>query len=213
MVIFPYLSVALTALFFSPDWPRRLGAWVRSFWYEEPGNRRNAPKRGSGPASATSPLLRRLTPGLLVAYLGWQLLMPLRHFLYPGNVHWSEEGHMFSWHMMLRTKAVHGFVFLVDNKSAETPIQEINPSDYLTERQIRKMRGRPEMIQQFCRYLGALGKKKGETRAAVRAVIHLSPNGRDPQVCLDPKVDLASVERRLAHATWIQPLETPFCWR
>jgi len=211
--VFPYLSVALTALFFSPDWPRRFGARVRSFWYGEQEHRKSAKKLDSGPVLPPSPLARRLTLGLLAVYFGWQLLLPLRHSLYPGNVHWTEEGHMFSWHMMLRTKTVHGFVFSVDDKSQETSAREINPSDYLTRRQIKKMRGRPEMLQQFCRYLGELEKEKGATNVEVRARIHLSLNGREPQLLLDPNVDLAAAERKLGHATWIQPLETPFRWR
>ena len=41
---------------------------------------------------------------LLTMYLAFQVVLPLRHFAYPGNVSWTEEGHNFSWHMKLRTK-------------------------------------------------------------------------------------------------------------
>jgi vitamin K-dependent gamma-carboxylase len=39
-----------------------------------------------------------------------QLLVSLCHFSYPGNVSWTQEGHRFAWHMMLRiTKGVATF--------------------------------------------------------------------------------------------------------
>jgi hypothetical protein len=35
----------------------------------------------------------------------------------------------------------------------------------------------------------------------------------DIALLLDPNVDLVAVERKLGHATCIQPLEMPFRWR
>jgi hypothetical protein len=34
-----------------------------------------------------------------------QVLFPLRHFYYPGDVVWNEEGHRYSWRMKLRDKS------------------------------------------------------------------------------------------------------------
>jgi vitamin K-dependent gamma-carboxylase len=42
--------------------------------------------------------------GFVGVYLLVQVLMPLRHWVYPGKVHWTEEGHCFVWHMKLRDK-------------------------------------------------------------------------------------------------------------
>jgi hypothetical protein len=43
-------------------------------------------------------------PALLVVFFAVQLLVPLRHWAYPGNVDWTEEGSHFSWRMMLADK-------------------------------------------------------------------------------------------------------------
>ena len=40
----------------------------------------------------------------ICVFAALQLLMPLRHWLYPGNPNWTEEGHRFAWHMKLRDK-------------------------------------------------------------------------------------------------------------
>ena len=52
--------------------------------------------------------------GFVAAYLSVQILVPLRHFLYPGSVHWNEEGHRFSWHMKLRDKDARARFYIVD---------------------------------------------------------------------------------------------------
>ena len=46
-------------------------------------------------------------------------------------------------------------------------------------------------------------------------MVDCSLNGRDAQPLIDPDVDLASIRRSLAHATWIVPLRErlPPPWR
>ena len=52
---------------------------------------------------AFTPVLK-WTAALLGVWVAVQVLIPLRHFALPGNVHWTEEGHNFSWHTKLRDK-------------------------------------------------------------------------------------------------------------
>ena len=44
-----------------------------------------------------------MTP--LAAWILVQILVPLRHFLIPGNVAWTAEGQRFAWHMKLNDTA------------------------------------------------------------------------------------------------------------
>lgn len=44
-----------------------------------------------------------MTAGLLLISFQ-QILYPLRHHLYPGDVTWNELGHRYSWRMKLRDK-------------------------------------------------------------------------------------------------------------
>jgi hypothetical protein len=77
-------------------------------------------------------------------YLAVQALVPLRHLAYPGNVSWTEQGHLFSWHMKLRDKEARTHFVVRDPETGESWTER--PRDHLTRRQTTKMAGRPDMI-------------------------------------------------------------------
>jgi hypothetical protein len=188
--IFPYLMLGATTIFFDPGWPRRL---LRLDAREAPASR---------------PSRLRATQWALVAVLGvfaaYNVLVPLRHFAYPGEVHWTEEGHRFAWHMKLRDKAADEVVFLVTSPGGETT--EVRAGEFLTPRQAEKMAARPDMILQAAHELARRGRAAGEGKVQVRALTSVSLNGRRPQPLVDPKVDLAAQPRRIGHEDWIVPL-------
>ena len=94
---FPVMAVLLTTVFFAPDWPERLARQVCS----------------ASPTRSVSrpPRLRRnvVVCGVFL-WVGLQCVLPLRHYLIPGNVSWTEEGHRFSWRMKLRDKVPGPFL-------------------------------------------------------------------------------------------------------
>ena len=189
--IFPWLMLLATLLFFPPDWPRVLfKRWRRV---------RSEPL-------AIRPQFPGLTTGLIGAYMIIQLTVPLRHFVYHGNVHWSEEGHRFSWHMKLRDKQATARFFVTDPQSRQT--WEVAPRLYLTARQTQKMSTRPDMILQMAHHIARdQAVKRGlYRRLEVRARVMASLHGRDRQLLVDPTVDLAAERRSLASARWILPL-------
>jgi hypothetical protein len=227
--IFPWLALAATALFFEPDWPRRAFRWwVRARRREASVTPVTSP-RAVEPA-AENARRRRWILAALGAYLAVQLAVPLRHLLYPGDVHWTEEGHRFSWRMKLRGK--DGWVrFLVrDPRTGESwaidpgappsrwglrspesarPGGNENERGYLTRRQVRKMAGTPDMILQFAHHLAERFREAGRADVEVRARAKVSLNGRVPQLLVDPAVDLAREPRTLLTARWILPLAEP----
>lgn len=137
-----------------------------------------------------------------------QLLLPLRHFLIPGNVHWTEEGHNYSWHMKLRAKVSEGVFILTVPETGEE--WTVRPREHLTQTQERKMTARPHMIVQFANYLAAHYGQKRRAEVEVRAHITASLNGRKAQRLVDPAVDLSRVSYPWwGHAEWIVPLEAP----
>lgn len=190
--IFPWMMIAATTLFLAPDWPRRVVPWPRSH------------DDGLHPAPI-APWRTKLTTLLIGVYLAIQLLVPLRHWLYRGSVHWTEEGHRFSWHMKLRDKESRAKFFATDPASGQTwPIdQEL----YLTDRQQEEMSGRPDMILQLAHHLADQLRRRGFGQIEIRAEVRVSLNGREPQLLIDPTVDLARQQRTLGHADWILPLE------
>lgn len=199
--IFPWFMIAATAIFFAPDWPRRLiGRWQTPT--SPPLNELDA---GTAPTHLQP--RRTVTLVLLGLYLAVQIVLPLRHFAYPGDVSWTEEGHRFAWHMKLRSKQARA-EFIVTEPTRNISWY-IDPRDYLPRWQERKMVTRPDMILQFSHYLENELRDQGYEQVEVRAYVEASLNGRDYQLLIDPEVDLAAERRTLWPAPWIVPLTVP----
>jgi hypothetical protein len=184
--IFPWFSIAATLMFFPPDWkPFRVA--TKPFMLQPEDDQWEG-------------LNRRLVVGILSAWVAIQLLMPIRHFFYPGLVHWNEEGHRFAWHMKLRGKSGTGalFVELEDGSQLKVDMRK-----HLTRRQIAKMRTRPDMLLQYAHFLAEEYADRGAQ--GVYAHVFVSLNGRPITRFIDPEVDLSEQPRTLGHAEWIIP--------
>ena len=190
---FPWFSIAATTLFLDPSWPRRF-AWLRRLLPPLPPPEERLP----------FPVPRALVAALAL-YVAIHLALPLRHFAYPGDVAWTEEGHMFAWRMMLRTKT--GFIRyrVVDPESGESRF--VAPGRYLTRSQLRKLSGQPDMILQFAHVLAAEEARAGRPGARVHAEGIVSLNGRRPRPLVDPSVDLAA--ERWSWRPWPWILRSP----
>jgi hypothetical protein len=136
---------------------------------------------------------------LLAVWVAVQLVVPLRHFTIEGRPSWTEEGHRFAWHMMLRDKSGSARFHLTDGDHTWT----VDPADYLTAEQARELPWYPEHLVKFAHHLSEI-----HGGIEVRAETAVSMNGRAPQPIVDPTVDLASVPVVwLGHAPWIVQLE------
>lgn len=225
--IFPWLSIALSLMFFPPEMMRRwfailcskvkplgkLSAWWERRLAEREGNLSETERAGNQPV-ATSDLSvsDRLSPSqkwvaaFLILLVAFHLLLPLRHHLFKGDVAWTEEGHRFSWRMMLRSKRGYGY-FTVTNPATGESVK-IRPAEYLTDRQDEKIYTHPDMILQFAHHLRDLWKKKGVAEPEVYASIRVSLNARPTQPYVDSKVNLAKEKwRPLRESDWVMPFE------
>jgi vitamin K-dependent gamma-carboxylase len=229
--IFPWLAIAATTLFFPPSWPRRFVGFLWGFRrgpqrqeevseprYEEEEEQqetqgedtRAAAQRGEDVSSAAPTRLQRrqwITVSLLGIFLAVQLLVPLRHFLYPGDSSWTHEGHRFAWQMMLRDVQGEAMFYATDPRSGQT--WEIDPRNHLTARQAKRVTQYPDIALQFSHRIAETFRAMGYEQIEVRAHVVASLNGRDYQYLIDPSVDLAKQPRTLAPAPWIVPLEEP----
>jgi hypothetical protein len=177
--MFPFLMTAAATLFFAPEWPRR-------FFRRKP----------------EMPATTSRVPLLAIAlYAALQIFLPLRHFLYPGDVAWNEEGMRFGWKVLMRDKqgSVTFHVHLPDGKRVEVP-----PGRYLDRRQEREMSGQPDLILQLAHHIAAEYRARG-LEVAVTAETHVSWNGRPPAPLVDPTRDLTKVEDGLAPKDWLLP--------
>jgi hypothetical protein len=198
--IFPWFATAMTALYFEPDWPRRLTGLARRALGRDPG------PSPQPPLSAQTHFRTATIAGLAV-YFAIQTLVPLRHWLYPGDVAWTEEGHRFSWRMKLREKDGTATFRVTDPETGQS--WNRSPGHYLPRWQSAEMILRPDMIQEFAHYIADQETQPGHRRLEVRVDAEVSVNGRRHQEMIDPTVDLASIPRSLGPATWITTLTAP----
>ena len=212
--IFPWFMIFATwALFYNRDF----GYWMT----------------GDPPSKKESGTREALPRWLLISCAVWiaiQVLLPFRHWLYPGDVNWTEEGHRFSWHMKLRDKDCTVFnLRLIDPENGKT--LRVNPyysklgrgeKNLLSKRQFRKMLARPYLLKQFVDVLmhpetefhtpptdweDFWSTVRNRDRIQVKAMVMCRLNQREAQVLVDPEADLTKVKWGLAPSPWVTQLE------
>ena len=126
--------------------------------------------------------------------LAAQLIVPHRHYVSGHNVNWTEKGHRFSWRLMSRTKGGSRSNFtVVDNESGER--WNINPVNYLTGRQYRKMSAESDLLLFFGHYLEKEWNAKGYKDVSVYVNSKTRLNHRRPSAIISPEIDLTKVSR------------------
>ncbi|MBX7167808.1 MAG: HTTM domain-containing protein [Pirellulales bacterium] len=131
---FPVFAILATTIFFDPDWPLRVGRWLRRPRIKHPdwpwllAGTIVLPGFGTlagwrlEPSPAPTTATRRLGwlgLALIGVWFAYQTIVPLRHFWIPGYVCWTEEGSLASWHMMLRHKVSGPFAMEIVDPGLE----------------------------------------------------------------------------------------------
>ncbi len=178
--LFPLLMSVSALVFFDPAWPERFLSVISS------------PVGGSGPKGRRGWLGNRpsLSPswiGVGAVYVLLMIALPLRHHLIPGDVKWTGEGYLGSWHVMLSEKSASADFIVTDPNSGDS--WRVPPPDYLTERQVMVMATDPVMIRQTAQLIAVDFGGGVEVSADVR----LSFNGRVNRQFTDPEVVISEV--------------------
>lgn len=208
--IFPWFMIATTLIFFPPEFLRRLAAgWVRGLgaatlqpWLERVGEQMTAPPEDPQPEAGPC-----LVVGVLALHLVLQVLLPLRHHLVPGNPEWHEVGHAWAWRMKLRSRSATMRVVALNLDTLHS--FEVPYKHYLESFQVKKVAQNPDMAHQFALYLVKQLKKKGHQRVDIRVLSAVSLNRRQPQLLIDPMVNLAAQPRVFGVPPWVLPLTEP----
>ncbi len=189
--MFPLIMVGATTIFFEPDWPRRLVRRLR---------RASAPAlEPSAPTRAHA--LSRPAAAAIALYVAFQILFPLRHLAYPGDVLWNEQGMRYAWKVMVREK--NGSLTYHVRDPASGRSWQVNPSEHLVLRQMSDMSSQPDLIAQLGQHIGWTLRRQGLGEVEVRAEAWVSLNGRPPALLLDPSVDLMQVDRGWRPQPWV----------
>jgi len=185
--IFPYMSLAFTLFFFPTKTVYNLFAKRWKEYYQ--GDETRIPSTKN---------IGIITLGI---YLIIQIALPIRHHFIADNVLWTEEGHRLSWRMMLRTKSGTISFSVVDKNTNKRIFIRLN--DYLSKKQQRTVKSKPDVIWQFAQILKKDFASKGQD-VAVYATCSVKVNGRKYQRLINPEVDLGSVSwKYFGHTDWV----------
>jgi vitamin K-dependent gamma-carboxylase len=127
---FPLVGILTALIFLDPDWPERLWKWIKRPHFSKPdwkwfaGGAVVFPVVGAtlgwklkpnvGPAQAAEGISKPVA-FFVVAWLTSQALIPMRHFLIPGDGRFTYEGLSFSWR--LKSEARRAFaaqIYVID---------------------------------------------------------------------------------------------------
>ena len=192
--IFPQLMLACLILFLDPDQPRKIpGKMLR-------------PRLFQPPKKALPEWKFKFIFGFMTLYFLVQFLVPLRHFLYQGDVGWTMEGYRFSWRMLgvsVRTSPTKFFVNnsrLQENNDTPIPITDLNFEQYMD------LSMNPDMILQYAHHLKEIYRSDETPEPIVTVDAKMALNGRGLTPLIDPKANLATENYTpFTHAKWILP--------
>ena len=188
--IFPFLMIGLALLFFEPE------AIRKKFFPKKPTlglaqNKETKLKAG-----------RLVLATVFGCYFVLQLYLPIRHYLYKGNVLWTEEGHRLAWRMMLRLK--YGSLDFTVYDPATDEKWQVSPVNFFTPKQSSAAASKPDMIWQMAQWMEKHYAKTGRADVAIYANTSVSLNGGSRHAIVDPEVDLTKVKwQPFKHSSWI----------
>ena len=194
--MFPWLMIAGATVFFPSDWPHQVISKLRRRPRAAASQARPSPLEPSWTSRAW------LVGLLLFAFV--QVAMPLRHWAYPGNVRWNEDGYRFSWRIMLTEKTGLVRFRVTDTVTGEQWLEY--PEEYLTPLQYERMAYQPDMILATAHIIAQDASSRGRS-VQVRADAFVTMNGRPAARFVDPEVDLASVKPGLQPKSWVLPVD------
>jgi hypothetical protein len=192
--VFPWFMIAATTIFFSPSWPRRLFSSA-------------IPKIDS--IEQTLPgCLSSKAAALILGYVAFHLLWPLRSQFNSTDTSWTECNHLFAWRMMLRAKEVGIGYAIVDPETGQ--VGNVDHQQFISTEQAEKFGRDPELIVQMAHFIADKFELETGKRPQVHAFVLTSLNGRKPQLMIDPNIDLASFHTKpFESRTYVVPLVEP----
>lgn len=190
--MFPYIMIVSALIFFDASFHEGI---LSSF------NRFIKFNTASAATHTTNPT-KQWKVIVVTIFFAFQLLLPWRYMMYPGELFWTEEGFRFSWRVMLMEKAGYAHFKIVDKNTGESFY--INNSDFLTTFQEKQMSFQPDFILEYAHYLrDHYAQQNKDVEVYVESYVAL--NGRRSQPYIDPTVDLAQENESFKHKQWILP--------
>ena len=192
---FPWFMIAITSLFFNPEWPDRLIAWFKRLF--KPEKKRKSKKSLEFTSGHMIPIYRRpkrttLITTFVICWIAVQLLFPLRHFAYSGSTFWHGQGQYFAWRMLLVDRADAVKVHIdVPEKGR---IGQVKLDEYINYRQFLRLCRSPKSFVPFAKFIKKEMKKNtGVANAEIYVTLFRGVNARPYQLAIDSTIDLSSI--------------------
>ncbi|MEP2026188.1 HTTM domain-containing protein, partial [Reichenbachiella sp.] len=199
--MFPYLMIACTLIFFSPNMHTSILNWLAKYipWVN------SDTKSGRVLTHEFKSFWQRVKVSLFIVFFALQLTIPFRYLIYPGELFWTEEGFRFSWRVMLMEKAGAANFKIVDGKTGQRFY--VDNTDFLTPFQEKQMSFQPDFILQYAHMLGKHFESQGHENVEVYVDSFVALNGRQSRPYVDPKVNLLEEKESFEPKQWILPFE------
>lgn len=192
--MFPYIMIATALIFFSADFHKGIVKRIASLFHVSKDSI-NTGERYTYSTSATNSLVI----GICI-FLAVQVILPIRHLAYPGELFWTEEGYRFSWRVMLMEKAGTA-EFIVKDSSGKQML--VNNSEFLTKLQEKMMATQPDMMLQYAHMLRDYYSDHGFESPQVYVDSYVALNGRLGRPLIDPRIDLSKQTDSFLPKPWI----------
>ena len=195
--LFPWAMMLLTPVFFSPAWPEHLLRRFRSLHPLKSLRPPNSPRRSGSTGEAPPrvevvPVGRRVKVAVAILAIV-NVVVPARHYLYPGDVTQNEAGYYGSLRVMLTEKT--GTVRFVVRDTVTGKSTTVDPDDVFESWQVGQLASRVDLLVTAAQIVAENAAVDGH-RVEVRADAWVSINGHPRQRTIDPNLDLTTLDRR-----------------
>ncbi len=194
--VFPFVMIPSILLFFDPE---EFAAWL------DRGKAKGKKAPGIGEDVLPTTLQRSVANVLIVCYLAFQLLFPLRWMVLPGHVDWTTIGQRFSWRMKITSRSPQRIAYYFVAPNGEK--RAVDANAMINSQQLMYTAEDVRMAVQFAHFLKRGAAEHGHPEFKVTSEIVISYNGRPVRYLFPPDQDLSALTIDPWHPDeWVPPL-------
>lgn len=199
--VFPLVMIACTLIFFSAHFHQNILSCLNKFIkYPLLSEPIFADKKPAGKFLGSN-----LITAIILCWVMFHILFPLRYVLYPGNLFWTEEAYRFGWRVMLMEKAGTATFYVQEKTSQREGV--VDNSDFLNIHQEKQMAMQPDLILQYAQFLQSHYKKQGIEVDKIRAEVYVTLNAKPSKLLFNEQINLLEIVDSWAPKKWLNSFE------
>lgn len=188
--MFPFFGLAVVVLYFNPSWPQDWINVIKAALNKKPKSEVEMPIKHIGYRGKRG-VWKPVFLVLLVSFVLYQSLYPLRPFVYSGNASWNGAGHRFSWRMLLQDRDEAARFRIVIEEEGIDQYLELYDENYVNNRQFKRLIRTPKQIKRFAFHIQKMMQDNGlKNELKIYAEIWKSLNNREIELLIDPNYNL-----------------------